>query len=452
MGVQDYNSNKNRRAFGLDPVLSVLVGMLLFVSMVNGQSNLVQLVSDEKGNKLLVDGREFMVNGMNWDYIPRGTNAVNANFWQKPDDIIQKALDYEMSLLHNMNVNAVRLYTGVPAKWIRYIYENHGIYTMLNHSFGRYGLTIKGNWVPVTDYADQETQELLLAEVTALVKEYQHTPGLLLYLLGNENNYGLFWAGAESEDFPEDEKEKALIGETRGRPMYRLMNTASRMIKELDKSHPVAICNGDVQFIDIIAAECTDVDIFGTNTYRGVSFGDLFNVVKQKLGKPLLLTEFGADAYNAVEGQEDQVSQAYYVLGNWKEVYQNAYGLGGANNVIGGFTFQFSDGWWKYGFNDRVNEEIHDVHASWSNGGYDRDMVPAGGNNMNEEWFGICGKGPTDAMGLYELYPRAAYYSLLQAHQLNPYGDGVTADSITTFFKSINIQQALEKAKENKTK
>jgi hypothetical protein len=45
-----------------------------------------------------------------------------------------------------MGVNTIRQYTGVPAKWIKYIFENYGIYTMLNHSFGRYGLSIKGRW------------------------------------------------------------------------------------------------------------------------------------------------------------------------------------------------------------------------------------------------------------------------------------------------------------------
>jgi hypothetical protein len=33
-------------------------------------------------------------------------------------------------------------------------YENYGIYTMLNHTFGRYGLTINGA-VLDTDYADK---------------------------------------------------------------------------------------------------------------------------------------------------------------------------------------------------------------------------------------------------------------------------------------------------------
>jgi hypothetical protein len=31
-----------------------------------------------------------------------------------------------------MGVNVIRQYTGIPAKWIQYIYENYGIYTMLN--------------------------------------------------------------------------------------------------------------------------------------------------------------------------------------------------------------------------------------------------------------------------------------------------------------------------------
>ena len=69
--------------------------------------------------KLVVNGKDFMINGMNWDYIPIGTNTVNANFWNKSDDVIKAGLDSEMSLLKNMNVNVIRQYTGVPAKWIQ---------------------------------------------------------------------------------------------------------------------------------------------------------------------------------------------------------------------------------------------------------------------------------------------------------------------------------------------
>ena len=422
------------------------LALLFFTISLFAQKNQVSVLNNNDGIKLVVDGDNFMVNGMNWDYFPIGTN-FNYSLWNQPDDIIKSALDSEMSLLKNMGINTIRVYTGIQPKWITYIYEKYGIYTMLNHSFGRYGLTIDGAWVAVTDYRNPATQTLLLSEVTQLAETYKNTPGLLFYLLGNENNYGLFWAGAETEDFPDDEEEKKFIGEQRGRPMYRLMNEAAIKMKAIDGSHPVAICNGDVLFIDIVAEECKDVDIYGTNAYRGISFGDMFQVVKDKLNKPIVFTEFGADAFNALENAEDQFSQAYYMVGNWEEIYANAAGLGKADNSIGGFTFQFSDGWWKFG--QTKNLDIHDNNASWHNGGYARDYAE-GENNMNEEWFGICAKGPTNQRGLYQLFPRAAYYALKEAHSLNPYAGGLTAQSVENYFSNIQLMDAVIKARGDK--
>ncbi|MBZ9627264.1 glycosidase [Psychroflexus sp. CAK1W] len=419
---------------------------LLIASVGFSQGHDVKVISNEEGTKLQVDGRDFMVNGMNWDYFPRGTN-FSYSLWEQPDDIIKAALDAEMGLLKNMGVNTIRLYTGIQPKWITYIYENYGIYTMLNHSFGRYGLTIDGVWTPVTKYDDTATQELLLSEVTELAEDYKGTPGLLLFLLGNENNYGLFWAGADTEDFPDEDDQINAIGENRGRPMYRLMNEATKKIKSITDSVPVAICNGDVLFLDIIAEECPDVDIYGTNMYRGKSFGDAFQKVKEVYGKPILFTEFGADAFNAIEMQEDQKSQAYYMVNNWKDIYENAAGLGLAENSIGGFTFQFSDGWWKYGQTE--NLDVHDSNASWSNGGYDRDFVE-GKNNMNEEWFGVCAKGPTNARGLYDLYPRASYYALKEVHKLDPYAEGISLAFVDNYFDNISLMEAVLKARGDK--
>jgi len=212
--------------------------------------------------------------------------------------------------------------------------------------------------------------------------------------------------------------------------MYQLFNEAAIAMKQISTKHPIAICNGDLLFMDLLAKECPDIDVLGTNMYRGISFGDAFQRVKDEYNKPILFTEFGADAFNAIENQEDQYSQAYYMKGNWKEIYENAAGLGKTGNSIGGFTFQFSDGWWKFG--QTKNLDVHDTNASWSNGGYQRDFIE-GENNMNEEWFGIAAKGQTNARGLYDLYPRAAYYTLKEAHQLNPYEEGVDIDFIENY-------------------
>ena len=415
----------------------------LFISVsVFAQTEKITIESSNSGHKLKVNGNDFMVNGMNWDYFPIGTN-YNYSLWKQSDEVIKAALDTEMSLLKNMGVNSIRQYTGVPPKWITYIYVNYGIYTMLNHSFGRYGLTINGNWVANTEYSDSATQKILLSEVTEMINEYKNTPGVLMFLLGNENNYGLFWDGAETEDIPVKDRKSTMRAEA----MYKLFNKAVVKMKAIDTKHPVAICNGDLLFLDIIAKECKDIDILAVNMYRGATFTDAFEKVKSDFGKPLLFSEFGADAFNAIENQEDQKNQAYYMVENWKDIYANAAGLGKAGNSIGGFTFQFSDGWWKFG--QTKNLDVHDSNASWENGGYPHDLI-AGQNNMNEEWFGICAKGKTNARGLYDLYPRAAYYALKEVHNFNPYSNGASLQTLKTTFDEVNLMDAVLKARGDK--
>ncbi|WP_298224869.1 glycosidase [Flavobacterium sp.] len=420
----------------------ILLTLVLFSASVFSQDNKVVVMNNTDGMKLQVDGKDFMVNGMNWDYFPIGTN-YSYSLWKQPDAFIQQALDNEMGLLKNMGVNTIRVYAGMPKKWIEYIYTNYGIYTMLNHSFGRYGLTLNGVWTPNTEYSDAKTREVLLQEVKEMTAEYKDTKGLLLFLLGNENNYGLFWDGAETENIPvKDRKSTA-----RAHSLYKLFNEAAVAMKAIDADHPIAICNGDLLFLDLIAAECKDVDILGANVYRGVSFGDVFERVKKEYGKPVLFTEFGADAFNVLTNQEDQNSQAFYLKGNWKEIYENAAGLGKAGNSLGGFTFQFSDGWWKYA--QTKNLEVHDNNASWSNGGYQKDYTE-GENNMNEEWFGICAKGTTNEKGSYELYPRAAYYVLKEVHELNPYTPGTTLATIKSHFDKAQLVDATLRARGDK--
>jgi hypothetical protein len=413
-----------------------------FTFLTYAQADKITIDKSASGLKIKVNGNDLIINGMNWDYYPAGTNYMYS-LWKQPDTVIQDALDDEMSLLKNMGVNTIRVYTGIPKKWIEYIYSNYGIYTMLNHSYGRYGLTINGTWVPNTNYQDVKTRSILLKEIKDLATEYKDTKGLLLFLLGNENNYGLFWDGAETENIPVKDR----VSTKRAQYMYSLFNEGALAIKSVDKSHPVALCNGDLMFMDLIKQECEAVDIFGTNVYRGYSFTDLFERVKNELGKPVLLTEFGADAFNVLTNDEDQKSQSYYLKQNWKEIYENAAGMGKAGNALGGFTFQFSDGWWKYGQTKAL--DVHDNNASWSNGGYNKDFT-LGENNMNEEWFGICAKGPINAKGNYQLYPRSAYYTLKEAHQFNPFTNNTNANDLKNHFDKILLIDATLKARGDK--
>lgn len=423
----------------------IVLFFMFSVSFALAQSDKVSVVKSTDGFRLVVNGENMMINGMNWDYVPIGSTITDTGIWGRSDDIIKAALDEEMLLLKNMGVNVIRTY-GLKPKWIQYIYENYGIYTMLNITFGAYGLTINGAWTPQTDYADEATREILMQEAIDMANTYKDTPGLLLYMIGNENNYHLSWTGAETEAIPiEGAEDTGKIAAARA--LYKAFNDAAKEVKAIDQSHPVAICNGDLLYLDIVKQECKDIDIYGTNMYRGVSFGDAFQRVNDELDMPILFAEFGSDAFNAKDNKEDQYMQAYFDVENWKDIYQNAAGLGKAGNSIGGFTFQFSDGWWKFG--QTKNLDVHDNNASWPNGGYYMDLEP-GQNNMNEEWFGICAKGPTDARGLYTLYPRAAYYALKEVHQLDPYGEDVNQDFLYNYFNNINVMDAVLRARGDK--
>jgi hypothetical protein len=405
------------------------------------QAQDIQIVEDASGLRLQVDGQDVFVKGVNWDYFPIGTTTTYS-FWNESEDFIRQALDREMSLLQAMGGNAIRVYNGIPARWVEYIYDTYGIWSIVNHPVGRYGVTLSGTYIPSTDYSAPAVRQLIRDEVMEVVNELEGTRGMLMWLLGNENNYGLEWSSAETEDLPEGEGNRV-----KARYMYSLFGDVVDDIKASGSSHPVAMANGDLQYLDIIAEEVQGLDVFGSNVYRGMSFRDFFEEVDSVLGIPVMFTEFGADAFNARTLDEDQVTQARYLIAQWQEIYENAAGMGLAGNSIGGLTFQWSDGWWKFGQEDRL--DIQDTNASWANDAYPEDYVP-GQNNMNEEWWGIMAKGPTNAFGLYDLYPRAAYYALQEVNQLDPYGSGVDITTVRAHFSGIIASEAALQARGDK--
>lgn len=388
----------------------------------------VKLVHDDRGWKLQLGGKDALLRGMNWGYSPVGTN-YSYDFWSKPDPFIERVLRRDMELLRDMGVNAIRLFSDVPPRWINWIYDNYGIYTSLNHLMGRYGFLIDGAYVAQIDYADPAHRKAILADLEAKVEQYRGTRGLLFWLLGNENNYGLSWTSFEIEALPGHEND------ARAEFLYSLMGEAIARIKAKDTNHPVALVNGDIQYLPLIAKHCKGLDALGTNVYRGASAGDLFEKVSATLGLPVFFAEFGADAFDARAGREDQLAQAEYIKSQWQEIYLQSYGHGQAGNALGGFIFQWDDGWWKVG--QETNLDVHDTKATWPNAGYPKDFVP-GDNNMNEEWFGIASKEKPDADGFYEVHPRAAYYLLKEAFRLDPYAADTSPTKIRAHFESLH--------------
>ena len=395
------------------------IGSLLTVMLVlcapgvsYAQADTVETYKDANGWKLLVNGQDYYIKGVVWSYSPRGQNYTY-NLWGESDDFIRKVLDYEMELMTAAGINTIRSFGMIPPEWVTYIYREHGVMTVVNPLMGRYGYSVDGKWIPFTDCSDPRTREVLKRDMQEYVRQYKDVPGVLMFAFGNESNYGLSWSSFEIENLPEGEQNTA-----KARYLYSLFNEVMAAGKSIDPNHPFTIVNGDIQYIDLIAELCPDMDLLGSNAYRGTSFTGLWADVKEKLDLPVVFFEFGSDAFNAREFREDQKSQALVLKDQWQEMYNKAYGKGEEGNSLGAFVFEWRDEWWKY--LQIENLETQDTNASWSNQAYMFDWAE-GENNMNEEWFGITALGLPNSEGVYTARPRMAYDVLAEVFSMDPY-------------------------------
>lgn len=415
-------------------ILAVFLSLSLFASVTTSE-----IVKDERGWRFYVNGESFPVYGMVWSYTPVGYDSTYS-LWDKDPSFIKAMIDTDMKYLKDMGVNMIRCFDDVPPEWVEYIYHEYGITTMINNLLGRYGVTADGIWYSTTDYADRHTQEELIRMAAESAMKYKDVDGVVMYMLGNESNYGLVWEGSEIQDLPTENQNAIMAGY-----LYDLLEKAMATIKEIDPNRVVGFINGDVQNMELIEELCPSLDVFGVNIYRGGAFGDAFyNTVADSIDKPILVTESGADAYNAVTEQEDQYMQASYIAQQWKDIYDHAWGKGRSGNIIGAFVFEWLDEWWKiYQYMDL---DIHNTEATWGNAGYSMDYTPLG-NNMNEEWFGIAAQGVMDDNFIAKRVPRAAYYLLSDVFKLNMFE--ASQEEIDNLFSSLDMNEYLVRGEAN---
>lgn len=389
----------------------------------------VTVDKNENGFRLLVDGEPYGVKGVVWSFTPIGQNFAY-NLWGQPDEFIQKVIDADARLMKEMGVNTIRVFSIVPPKWVEYMYNKYGIRTIVNYMMYRYGAVIDGKWSPQTDYSNPKLRAMAKAEAAEVVRTFKDVPGVLMFIFGNESNYGLEWSSSEIEDLPVGEQQKA-----KAVHLYSLFEEVLAEAKEIDGKHPVGLCNGDLQYKDMIKELVPSLDILGVNIYRGKTNGDKFYSDALMLDVPIVLTEMGADAYNVVAAAEDQYNQADYLWSQWKEIYENSYGKGKAQNCVGAFIFEWMDEWWKHG--QTHNLSVHDTVGTWTNPGYTFDIAPGMGlNNMNEEWFGVVGQSTKKVNGVNKRLPRAAYYMFKDVWQIPLYES--TMDEIQAGFDKAN--------------
>ncbi len=364
------------------------------------------VIDKTDGYKLLVNGKPSLVKGACYSPIPVGKD-YEYNFWgdaSKPWLVDGKAMKA-------MGVNTVRFYrVGKNPEEVRQVvddlYKRYGIYSLLGTYLGFW------SWPP-PNYADEMFKEKVRAETLEMVRLYKDSPGVLMWVLGNENNYSFdrdvqSWSSDAIDALPPQEQKKE-----KARLYYAFVNSLAKEIKQVDTRHPVVMNVGEVSSLDVAAENCPDVDVIGMIAYRGPGFGNLFRQVKQKFDLPVLLTEWGADSYNAQRGEADEANQAEFLKLQWKEIVRNTDPKKGVGNCLGGTFFEWNDEWWKGNENLPNTWYIQDTSGHWGNASYHYDAEAPGRLNMNEEWWGIVSLNPKNTVdGNHERIPKKAYLVL----------------------------------------
>jgi hypothetical protein len=357
--------------------------------------------------QLFVEGEPYIIKGVCYNPVPIGRN-------HEYDLSLDAAKPWitDGKLMQEMGINTVRFYeVGEDPEGmkqvIRDLYQLYGIRSILGHWLGFWEY-------PCPRYADKDFRDKVKKEVLDMVNLYKDEPGVLFWVLGNENNYSFSgqvnpWTSDEIERECEPEKQRCM----RARIYYSFVNELARQIHQLDPEHPVAMGNGELVGLEIASQVCPDVDIVACIIYRGKTFGNLFCSLKLTFDRPLAFTEFGADSYDAYKQEENQNMQAFFLESQWRQIYRNLYGnKQGAGNCLGGTIFEWTDEWWKYREYAIDSWSLHDTGAGWSNGSYYFDIRAESNLNMNEEWFGIVGLAPDKESGINKRIPRKAYYVL----------------------------------------
>lgn len=354
----------------------------------------VHLVQYETGDwQMMVDGKPFVIRAVTYAPTKVGESPDNSTLtnWMEDDFNKNNKIDGpydafvdknrnnlqdkdepsvgDFKLMKEMGINAIRIYHQpfkVDKELMRDLYNTYGIRVIMGDFFGKYALGSGAPWNPGTDYTNEDQKKNMLKSVLDMVSEHKDEPYVLFWLLGNENVYGY---GCNADKEPD--------------AFFKFANEAALAIKKIDPEHPVAIASGDTLYLDKYGKDCPDIDIFGTNAYRGdYGFGYIWQQVKEETDKPAFITEFGCPAY--AEGQtldEAANAQAEYHNGSWDDIEHNmAFDNDGSGNSLGGVIFEWLDEWWK-----AYEPFVHDTKGLFTG--------PFPDGYMHEEWLGLFGQG-----------------------------------------------------------
>jgi hypothetical protein len=341
------------------------------------------------GRRLLVNGSPFTVKGVGYSPVPIGADPeTKPPFGDYFTSNYSGIYTRDLPWLRQMGANAVRIWNwGNTADHLDFLDQAYNagdrpIYVIPGFTINP-GLNIDPD-------SPGNIRETLKTEFRNMVAAHKNHPGILMWAIGNNLNH--FYAGNQGR-------------------LFSLINEMALAAHEEEGTghHPVVTSLADENLTGAIGANDASMpglDVWGVNAYRGNAFGNLFSSYSGVSAKPLLITEYGIDAYDQVRGNEYEAlgipCQAQFAQSLWNQI------AGNSNVCIGGVLREYSDEWWlgKYSIDSGCLDLSSSVHSRC---GYGNPNQPDG--YTNEEWWGIMRRieiGVDPGM----LEPRAVFYTL----------------------------------------
>ena len=182
------------------------------------------------------------------------------------------------------------------------------------------------------------------------------------------------------------------------RDFYSLVEEAAAALRPMLVTTAVA----EAADIGLIArdADLPHLAFWSVNVFRGLAFDTLFDDLARRTAKPVLVSEFGVDAFDSVRLVEDGEPQAN-ALRNLVRLLRQA-------PVLGSVWFEWSDEWWRGGADPARHGQSGDLRAGFPDG------------VANWGWFGLFGLITTESPGLDSLRARPALAALAEEWGVRP--------------------------------
>lgn len=253
------------------------------------------------GRDILINGVPLTIKGVVYQPIPAGADPGNgAQF--------ASHVDVDAPLMQAAGINAIRTFEPITDTAVLDKLLSHGIYVFMTVYLG-------------SQYAS-------IATVQDNICRVQTHDAVIGWMIYNEINLS-YKDSNQNDDDARIQSELA--------PEAANITAAVRAV---DSSRPTVITWSNIPSRHQIA--WFDFDIWATNLYEGITFGDKLNEFGRQWDGPFFLSEYGIDSYSTTLGREDEQTHASEIASLANDLFLHSRVHGGP--CSGGTLFSWEDG------------------------------------------------------------------------------------------------------------